>query len=181
MYAAVLSGLITWWAHDPTFHFPVPNIRTSRERAVYFFACLLIVWAAEYYRSLTNRLEEEENFRKLTVEELAHRLKNKIATIQSIISFQMRDDAQTRDAIVGRLPALSAADDLILATQGQGARLQEILAVELGPYETSRVAIAGPAILLAPKFATMMSLLVHELATNAAKYGALSTKTGRSQ
>ena len=180
MYAAVLSGLITWWAFmTPPFTFLFRTSGQVGSELVYFFACLLIVWAAEHYRSLTNRLEEEENFRKLTVEELAHRLKNKIATIQSIISFQLRDDAQTRDAIVGRLSALSATDDLILATQGQGARLQEILAVELGPYETSRVAIAGPAILLAPKLATMMSLLVHELATNAAKYGALSTKTGQ--
>lgn len=74
---------------------------------------------------------------------------------------------------------MSATDDLIVATQGQGARLGEILAAELGPYETSRVSITGPAILLAPKLATTMSLLVHELATNAAKYGALSSKTGQ--
>ena len=180
MYAAVVSGLMAWWAFmTPPFTFLFRTSGQVGSELVYFFACSLIVWAAEHYRSLTKRLEDEEKFRKLTVEELSHRLKNKIATIQSILSFQLRDDPQTREAIVGRLSALSATDDLILATQGQGARLQEILAAELGPYETSRVAIAGPAILLAPKLATTISLLVHELATNAAKYGALSTETGQ--
>ncbi len=145
---------------------------------IYLFASLLIVWATDRYRNLTRRLEEEEKFRKLTVEELAHRLKNKIATIQAIISLELHDIPQKRDAIIGRLTALSATDDLIMETQGQGARLREILSTELGPYETSRIAIAGPVILLPPKVAMMMALLVHELATNAAKYGALSSTTG---
>lgn len=66
-----------------------------------------------------------------------------------------------------------------MEAQGQGARLREILATELAPYEPSRVAVEGPVILLPPKLATMMALLVHELSTNAAKYGALSSKTGQ--
>ena len=115
----------------------------------------------------------------MAVEELAHRLKNKIATIQAIISLQLRDSPQTRDAIMGRLIALSATDDLIMETQGQGARLPEILAAELGPYEASRIAVEGPVVLLSPKLATTMALLVHELTTNSAKYGALSSAAGQ--
>ena len=116
----------------------------------------------------------------MTVEELAHRLKNKIATIQSIISLQLRDSPETRDAIIGRLIALSATDDLIMETQGQGAQLREILSSELGPYEASRIAVEGPVILLSPKLATtMVKLLVHEVTTNSAKYGALSSATGQ--
>jgi two-component sensor histidine kinase len=179
MYAAVLGGLIAWWAFmTPPFTFLARTFGQAGSEVIYVFACLLIVWAAEHYRSLTKRLEDEEKLRKLTVEELAHRLKNKIATIQSIISFQLRDDPQTRQSIIGRLSALSATDDLILETQGQGARLREILAAELGPYETSRISIAGPVILLSPKLAMTMALLIHQLATNAAKYGALSSTTG---
>ena len=82
------------------------------------------------------RLEDEEKFRKLAVEELAHRLKNKLATIQSIISFQLREEPQVRDAILRRLSALSATDDLIMAAQGQGARLRDILSAELAPYDS---------------------------------------------
>ena len=69
---------------------------------------------------LTNRLEDEEKFRKLAVDELAHRLKNKLATIQSIISFQLRDEPPVRDAILVRLNALSATDD----TYYGGARMR---------------------------------------------------------
>jgi HWE histidine kinase len=91
-----------------------------------------------------------------------------LATIQSIISFQLRDDPQIRDAILSRLTALSATDDLIMATQGQGAGLRGILSAELRPYGVSRVSMEGPDVLLPPKLALMMALLVHELATNAA-------------
>ncbi len=151
IYAALLSGTIAWWAFLPPhfFFFPLTS-EDVVSLLIYLFASLLIVWAADHYRQITSRLEREENFRKLTVEELAHRLKNKIATIQSIISFQLRDDPQTREAIMGRLSALTATDDLILETQGQGARLREILAAELGPYEASRIAIAGPVVVVSP-------------------------------
>jgi len=68
---------------------------------IYLFASLFIVWAANHYRELTKRLEDEEKFRKMAVEELAHRLKNKIATIQAIISLQLRDSPHTRDGNYG--------------------------------------------------------------------------------
>ena len=180
LYAGILSGIIAWWAFmPPPFVFFPLTTDQAIILLIYLFASLLIVWAADHYRNLTRRLEDEERFRKLTVEELAHRLKNKIATIQAIISLELHDIPQKRDAIIGRLVALAATDDLIMETQGQGARLGEILSTELDPYETSRITIAGPRILLSPTVAMTMALLVHELATNAAKYGALSSATGQ--
>lgn len=130
--------------HGPTFRFFTPAPGQVGSTLIYLFASLLIVWGADHYRRLTKRLQDEEKFRKLAVEELAHRLKNKIATIQSIISYQLRDSPQTRDAIIGRLNAPLATDDLILETQEQGARLRDILSAELGPYEACRIAIDGP-------------------------------------
>lgn len=76
---------------------------------------------ADRYRRLLDRLEDEDELRKLAVGELAHRLKNKIATIQSVIDIRLRDDPQTRNAILSLLNSLSATDDLIMATQGKGA------------------------------------------------------------
>jgi two-component sensor histidine kinase len=146
--------------------------------SIYLFASAIIVWAAEHYRELTKRLKDEEHFRKLAVGELAHRLKNKIATIQSVIAFQLRDNPEIKDAIISRLAALSATDDLIISAQGQGAHLRDILSAELGPYEASRVSISGPALLLPPTLAMTMAMVSHELATNAAKYGSLSSPTG---
>jgi K+-sensing histidine kinase KdpD len=138
IYATILSGTIAWLAFlSSHFAFFLLTSEDAVSLLIYLFASLLIVWAADHYRGVTKRLEDEVKFRKLTVKDLAHRLKNKIATIQSIISFQLRDDPDTRDAIIGRLSALSATDDLILETQGQGARLRDILAAELDPYEVS--------------------------------------------
>ena len=151
----------------------------------YLAACAFIIWGADSYRrlvrqhrDLTVRLLDEQKFGKVVVEELAHRLKNKIATIQSIVSYQLRGQPELRDAIVGRLVALSGTDDLIMAAQGHGADLRDLLTVELGAYEASRVLMAGPAVFLPAKLALSMALLVHELATNAAKYGALSVEGG---
>jgi K+-sensing histidine kinase KdpD len=112
IFAIVLGGVISWWAFlPPYFVFSPLTSGQAISLLSYLFASLLVVWAAEHYRRLTKGLEDEENFRKLAVEELAHRLKNKLATIQSIISFQLRDEPQTRDAILSRLTALSATDD----------------------------------------------------------------------
>ena len=127
-FAAFLSGIIAWWAFMlPHFVFLPCTPEQVVSLLIYLFASVLIVWGANHYRRLTKRLEDEEKFRKLTVEELAHRLKNKIATIQAIISLKLRDNPQTKDDIIGCLIALSATDDLIITAQGQGARLRDIL------------------------------------------------------
>ena len=179
-FAAVLSCIIGWWAFLPphfTF-FPISPAQATK-LAGFLFASALIIWGADHTRKLMKRLEDEEKFRKLAVEELAHRLKNKLATIQSIISFQLREEPQVRDAILQRLSALSATDDLIMATQGQGAHLRDIFSAEFAPYDASRISMVGPDCLLSPKLALTMALLVHELATNAAKYGAFSNSAGK--
>ena len=179
-FAAILGGIISWWAFLPPYY-SFLSLTTGQEISLlsYVLASLLIVWAADHYRKLTRRLEDEEKFRKLTVEELAHRLKNKLATIQSIISFRLREQPQAKDEIISSLSALMATDDLIMAMQGQGARIRDILTAELAPYGGSRISMEGPDCLLSPKLALTMALLVHELATNAAKYGALSNAVGK--
>jgi two-component sensor histidine kinase len=178
--AAVLGGMIGWWLflYPPMAWLPL-TLAQQISLIAYMVTSLIIVWAADHYRRLMKRLEEEEKFRELAVEELAHRLKNKVATIQSIISLRLRDDPQARDEILHCLGSLRATDDLIIAAQGRGARIGDILAAELRPYDVSRISIAGPEILLPPKLALTLSLLFHELATNAAKYGALSRSVGK--
>jgi two-component sensor histidine kinase len=79
-----------------------------------------------------------------------------------------------KDRIIRSFNALSATDDLIMASEGQGADLRDILSAELAPYDVSRISLEGPNCLLPPKQALMMALLIHELATNVAKYGSFS-------
>jgi two-component sensor histidine kinase len=180
VFAALLSAVIAWWAFIPP-HFMYTPLTPGLEirLAAFLFSSGLIVWGADHYRRLMKRLEDEEAFRKLAVEELAHRLKNKLATIQAIISFQLREEPLIRDAILRRLSALAATDDLIMAAQGHGARIRDILSTEFAPYDAARISMEGPDCRLSPKLALTMSLLVHELATNAAKYGALSNSVGK--
>jgi two-component sensor histidine kinase len=179
MLAATLGGLIGWAFMLPHYVFLPLTLGRSISLATYLIASITIILGAEHYRRLLTRLEAEEELRKLVVDELAHRLKNKIATIQAIISSRLRDNPQARDAILGLLASLSATDDLIMSTQGEGAYLKDILKAEVGPYDSSRISMQGPDVLLPPKLAMTMALVVHELTTNAAKYGALATPTGR--
>jgi two-component sensor histidine kinase len=179
-FGALLGGVIGWWAFlAPEMAF-LPLTSGARISLIaYLVTSLIIVWAADHYRKLTKRLEDEEKFRQLAVEELAHRLKNKVATIQSIVSLRLREYPQARDEILSCFGSLKATDDLIIAAQGKGARLDDIVSAELRPYEAARISIEGPEILLPPKLALTMALLFHELATNAAKYGALTCSIGK--
>ena len=180
IFAAILGGIISWWAFLPPYSVLLPLTHGDEINLLTFvFSSMVIVWATDHYRRLTKRLRDEEGFRKLAVEELAHRLKNKLATIQAIVNIRLREHPHVRDQIVGALSALTATDDLITATQGQGARIGDILSTELAPYGMSRISIDGPDCLLSPKLALTMALLVHELATNAAKYGALADAAGK--
>jgi hypothetical protein len=86
-YPAVTRGVVGWWAFmPPYFEFAFETTGQKIDVLIYFIASLFVVWGAEHYRGLIKRLQDEENLRKLAVEELAHRLKNKIATIQSVLS-----------------------------------------------------------------------------------------------
>jgi len=175
-FAALLGGLVGWAAFMAPHPFAPGR---ALDLPLYALACGFLIWGAESYRRLASRLQNEEDLRKLAVEELAHRLKNKIATIQSILSFQLRDQPRIRDTIVARLVALAETDELIMAAQGRGAGIRDILISELEPYELSRVSMTGHDIFLPPRLALTMALLIHELATNAAKYGALSIASGK--
>jgi two-component sensor histidine kinase len=194
VFAAIVGGVIGWWAFTPP-HFAHLPMRYGQEVrfGIYLFIALLFVLGADHYRRLAKRrqdlakrlqevakrLQDEESLRKLAVEELGHRLKNKHATTLSIIGYQLREAPQLRTEISNRLIALSRTDDLIMESQGQGVRIHDILSTEVGAYELSRASLHGPDFSLPPRLALTMSLIVHELATNAAKYGALSTVAGK--
>jgi PAS domain S-box-containing protein len=119
---------------------------------------------------------------QLLINELNHRVKNTLATVQSIAHQTLRDGAVTRDArdlLTSRLLALSAAHDVLTRESWEGADLTEVAAAALRPYETARFTLDGPACRVGPRAALAISMALHELATNAAKYGALSAPGGQ--
>jgi two-component sensor histidine kinase len=156
--------------------------------AIYSSVASLIVWGVQHYRSLvthhrdlTDRLTKEEKYRQLVVEELQHRLKNKLATIHAVTRQALHDQPAAWQKIDGRIRALSATDDLIAKVDGLGCDIKDLLLLELGPYGHVRFALNGASLHLPSKLAVSLALMFHELATNAAKYGAFSAPNGMLQ
>lgn len=129
---------------------------------------------------MTERVRGEEQ-RKLLLDELNHRVKNTLATVQSIAAQTLRmtpEPKAFRVAFEARLMALSAVHNLLTEANWEGARLEEILRTELIPYGGARFELDGPVVRLTAQEALTFALVTHELATNAAKYGSLSTPDG---
>ena len=138
-----------------------------------------------YFRDISDRKLAEER-QRLLVNELNHRVKNALATVQAIAAQTLRRDevpAEARARFTERLMALARANDVLVASDWQGASLAAIAAQVASPYadlgEAERFRIEGPPMQLSANAATAMALALHELATNAAKYGALSWPEGR--
>ncbi|WP_454761788.1 sensor histidine kinase [Caulobacter segnis] len=119
---------------------------------------------------------------RLLMDELNHRVKNTLATVQAIAQQTLRGAAAPETfaaAFEARLLALSQTHNALTDSQWAGAGLKQILVQELGPYGTERIRIDGPDVHLPARVALSLGMVFHELATNAAKYGALSTGGGR--
>jgi two-component sensor histidine kinase len=143
------------------------------------------IWGVEYYRSIaarqreiSQRLTDEEEYRKLIVDELQHRLKNRLSTIHAVLHQVLADHPQIWDGVDRRIRALSATDDLIARVDGRGCEISDLLRSELGPYGHVRFNLNGDALFLPAKLAVSLALMFHELATNAGKYGAFASPRG---
>lgn len=128
--------------------------------------------------------EEQASIRNSLTRELNHRVKNTLANVLSIIALTRRR-AKSLDEFVegldGRIRALSATHDLLTQSDWGTTQIRAVVDAELAPYRQTdehRIAIAGPDISLAPNDALSLGLAIHELATNAAKYGALTRSGG---
>jgi PAS domain S-box-containing protein len=133
---------------------------------------------------ITDRKKAEEH-RELLIHELNHRVKNTLATVQSIASQTLRnaDTAEeARSAMEARLLALSRAHDVLTRENWEGAGLLEIVQEAMAPFRherEDRVHMTGPDVRLSPRMALSIAMALQELATNAVKYGALSSQEGQ--
>jgi two-component sensor histidine kinase len=152
---------------------------------IFWIVAALTIWGVAHYRGMvaqqrevSRRLIQEEDYRKLVVDELQHRLKNQLSTIHAVVHQVLDNQLQIWSAIDHRLRALSATDDLISRVDGSGCDLGDLLRSELGPYGHVRFTLNGEPLFLPAKLAVSLALIFHELATNAGKYGAFSSPRG---
>jgi len=130
-------------------------------------------------------LRDGEARQRLLLSELTHRVRNILAVIQAIARHTLRGDQTNKDLIErfeGRLSALASAHTLLVESDWKGADLAELANQQLAPYrpqQQDRLRIEGERILLPADLATPFGLVLHELATNAAKHGALANRSGK--
>jgi PAS domain S-box-containing protein len=134
----------------------------------------------------TTRHEREREHAAMLIDELNHRVKNTLATVQSIVTQAVRNSADpqiVRESIESRIAALSRSHDLLGREKWEGAGLHDLVVQSLEPFTVTegraeRFTINGDNIRLSPKAALALGIALNELATNAVKYGAFSTKAG---
>lgn len=130
---------------------------------------------------ITDRKKSEART-KLLLQELNHRVKNTLATVQSIANQTLRENTglqDFRDKFEGRLSALAKTHDALTAGEWVGVSLSGLLEAELLPYaRAGGVELSGPPLILPPTTALPLGLIIHELTTNAAKYGPLTQAQG---
>lgn len=151
----------------------------------YLAISALTMWGVEHWhgeqierRRVLKRLGEEEAHRKLLVAELQHRLKNKLSTVHAVMHQVLHNEPQIWARVDPRLRSLATTDDLISKIDNAGCDIRDLLMAELGPYGHVRFILDGDRLFLPAKLAVTMSLMFHELATNASKYGAFSAPRG---
>jgi PAS domain S-box-containing protein len=141
-----------------------------------------IVGASKIARDISEQKRSREQI-AILAREAEHRSKNLLTSVQAIVKLSQSDTYEgLKHAIEGRIRALANVHSLFVESRWIGAELSTVATQELAPYFKGagmRVRIDGPQVLLKPDVAQAIAMILHELATNAAKYGALSTTDGR--
>ena len=143
---------------------------------------VLLLTGLAFAVRMATTIARGEALHNLLIDELNHRVKNTLAILQAIAVQTFRSaSAAEREKFEGRLGALAEAHNLLSQEKWQGSELKDVINRVLQPYLISnpaRMRMFGPSVPLAPRLAVVLSMIVHEIATNAAKYGALSNETG---
>ncbi len=123
---------------------------------------------------------------RMLADELKHRIKNSLAIVSAMAALTFREGkpmAEAMEAFSGRLEAMALAQDVLTSSGSDGASLTDLVSQALEPYRLDalpdRIVISGPEVWIAGRMTTTLLMALHELATNAVKYGALSVDTGR--
>lgn len=177
LVAMALSALATWF-----LFLPQNNLAQMEWSAVLGFLVFVSnvsigALCAAMLRNALWKLSEGEHRQALLVQELNHRVLNNLATVQSIARQTARTSTGLQDflaAFQGRVIALGRTHELLSRSSWTSVDVRSIIAAEIAPYDEQRFAANGPQLTLGAGQAVSLGMIIHELATNSAKYGALS-------
>ena len=177
--AAVLGGIAAYglFMAAPDLS-RAPSLADAANLALYAVSCACMIVVVERYRRDVRRLAEEDAQHLTLAHEQRHRMKNALAVVEAIVQQSLRDEPRRARIIRERLRAGLSDVDFGASSEQPPAGLRDLLSAELGAYDLDRIALEGPDAQVAPGVARLVALGVHELATNALKYGALSGHEG---
>ena len=167
---------------------PKSNLTNQLWRSVAILAAFgILCLAAGIFIAvrLATQLARSQSDRELLINELNHRVKNTLATVQGLVASTLRSatsTAEAKTALEERIVALARVHDVLTEEHWEGARLEELVRSITAPYRSAsgqRIEVLGPELRVNPRAALAIAMVVNELTTNAVKYGALSRPDGR--
>lgn len=178
---ALASGMIAnrLFKADPILFYA--NWRNASFVALYMLVCAILIYIAEMLRRLVRQQELAARREALLNAELVHRVKNMLAMVNSIAAMTARhsDTENFADSFGGRIEALGRATDLLGAGYEMSCELKQLIESVIAPFrDETNFTVRGPECNIARDSCIPLALALHELCTNAAKYGALSTAAG---
>jgi two-component sensor histidine kinase len=146
---------------------------------IFSVSALVVVLVAHLYRHQVEKLRTREKERDLLLKELEHRGRNTYAIVDSIVRTSLKSDPERAETISRRVLAVSRSNDLVNWSSTTSVPFRALLLRVLDGIPSERLILNGPNVELTARSARNLALVFHELATNARKYGALSTSEGR--
>jgi hypothetical protein len=176
----IASTIIVRLFFVPSYlHASSQNYGESVDFLVYLISAALTISFAHFCRVVLKRLHKRNLTNEIMAKELQHRSKNVCAAIDVIIRKSLADEPERANKVFGRINAMMHANELLTASQPQLLTVKQLLLEAFAPYGEDRLQAFGPEITLHPDVARHLILLVHELVTNAEKYGSLWRLSGR--
>jgi two-component sensor histidine kinase len=178
-FGIAVSVVVAYWAFiPPRYGFAPVSLENAANVFLFVVSAGLIVWVAEAYRRAMRAMTAQERERELLIRELEHRSRNMLTIIESIIRSSAGPNSTLADAMIGRIHALSIGNEIVIHSRLKPVPFRAVLENGLRPYDQSRWSLHGEEIELPGDAARVTALIVHELATNAAKYGGLKDDGG---
>lgn len=178
LFTLILTTLVFWYVFIPAnYSFDLPSLVDGLNVAIFSIAGLAVIWISEMYRRTYERLLAERARNELLLREMQHRSKNSLAVVSSIVSQSLKHSPTDARTINERLTALRQGEE-VLWSEITSISVEELLRGALSSYDQSRLTLIGEELNVSGELAKSLILIIHELATNAVKYGAWSRADG---